>query len=41
VRFVAQRIGATTVEVDASHAVLVSRPVAVADRIRTAARAIA
>ncbi|MEU7172135.1 alpha/beta hydrolase [Micromonospora tulbaghiae] len=38
-RFLAQRAGSTTVEVDASHAVTVSQPAAVADLIDTAARA--
>jgi pimeloyl-ACP methyl ester carboxylesterase len=36
-RFMAQRAGSTTVEIDGSHAVAVSQPVAVADLIRTAA----
>ncbi|WBC07637.1 alpha/beta hydrolase [Micromonospora sp. WMMA1947] len=40
-RFMAQRAGSTTVEVDASHAVTVSQPGAVADFIDTAARATA
>ena len=40
-RFMAQRAGSTTVEVDASHAVTVSQPGAVADVIDTAARATA
>jgi pimeloyl-ACP methyl ester carboxylesterase len=35
-RFMAARAGAATVEVDASHAVLMSAPMAVADLIRTA-----
>ena len=35
-RLMAQRSGATTVEVDGSHAVMVSQPAAVADLIRTA-----
>jgi pimeloyl-ACP methyl ester carboxylesterase len=39
VRFMAERAGATIVEVEASHAVLVSRPAEVADLIRTAAAA--
>jgi pimeloyl-ACP methyl ester carboxylesterase len=38
-RFMASRAGAETVEVDASHAVLLSQPAAVADLIRTAALA--
>ena len=38
-RFMAQRAGSTTVEVDASHAVAVSQPRAVADLIDAAARA--
>lgn len=37
-RFMAERAGSTTVEIDASHAVLVSQPEAVADLIDTAAR---
>lgn len=37
-RFMAERAGSTTVEVDASHAVTASQPVAVADLIDTAAR---
>ncbi len=40
-RFMAQRAGATTVEVDASHAVAVSQPAAVADIILDAARSTA
>jgi pimeloyl-ACP methyl ester carboxylesterase len=40
-RFMAARAGATAVEIDASHAVTVSRPIEVADLIDTAARAIA
>jgi pimeloyl-ACP methyl ester carboxylesterase len=40
-RFMAQRAGSTVVEVDASHAVTVSRPVAVAQLIDEAARATA
>jgi pimeloyl-ACP methyl ester carboxylesterase len=39
VRFMAERAGARIVEVDASHAALVSRPAEVADLIRTAAGA--
>jgi pimeloyl-ACP methyl ester carboxylesterase len=39
VRFMAERAGATIVELEASHAVLVSRPAEVADLIRTAAGA--
>ena len=38
-RFMAARAGSTTVEVDASHAVTVSRPAVVADLIDDAARA--
>ncbi|MER5648413.1 alpha/beta hydrolase [Streptosporangium sp. NPDC002524] len=38
-RFMAKRAGSTTVEIDASHAVTVSRPAAVADLIDAAARA--
>jgi pimeloyl-ACP methyl ester carboxylesterase len=38
-RFMAQRAGSTTVEIDASHAVTVSQPGAVADLIDDAARA--
>ncbi|HEX6658380.1 MAG TPA: alpha/beta hydrolase [Ilumatobacter sp.] len=38
-RFMAQRAGSTTVEIDASHAVTVSRPDAVADLIHQAATA--
>ncbi|MBM0274956.1 alpha/beta fold hydrolase [Micromonospora tarensis] len=38
-RFMAQRAGSTTVEIDASHAVAVSQPGPVADLIDTAARA--
>jgi pimeloyl-ACP methyl ester carboxylesterase len=38
-RFMAERAGSTTVEVDASHAVTVSRPGAVAELIDAAARA--
>jgi hypothetical protein len=37
----AARASATVVEIDASHAVTVSRPVEVADLIETAARATA
>jgi pimeloyl-ACP methyl ester carboxylesterase len=37
-RFMAQRANSTTVEIDASHAVAVSRPDAVADLIRQAVR---
>ncbi len=37
-RFMAERAGSTTVEIDASHAVSVSQPGAVADLIDTAAR---
>jgi pimeloyl-ACP methyl ester carboxylesterase len=40
-RFMAARAGSTTVEIDASHAVTVSEPDAVADLIDTAARATA
>jgi pimeloyl-ACP methyl ester carboxylesterase len=40
-RFMANRAGSTTVELDASHAVTVSQPVVVADLIDTAARATA
>ncbi|MFI8106576.1 alpha/beta fold hydrolase [Streptomyces sp. NPDC086023] len=40
-RFLARRAGADTVEVDASHAVAVSRPDEVADLIVTAAKAVA
>jgi pimeloyl-ACP methyl ester carboxylesterase len=40
-RFMADRAGSTTVEIDASHAVTVSQPGAVADLIDTAARATA
>jgi pimeloyl-ACP methyl ester carboxylesterase len=40
-RFMADRAGSTTVEVDASHAVTVSQPGVVADLIDTAARATA
>ena len=36
-RFMANRAGAETIEVDASHAVAPSQPVAVAAHIRTAA----
>lgn len=39
-RFMAARAGATVVEIDASHAVTVSRPIEVADLIESAARAI-
>ncbi|MFE9566706.1 alpha/beta fold hydrolase [Streptomyces sp. NPDC006487] len=39
-RFMAQRAGACTVEVDASHAVAVSRPDEVADLVMTAAKAV-
>ena len=38
-RFMAERAGSTTVELDASHAVYVSQPRAVADLIVDAARA--
>ncbi len=38
-RYMAKRAGSTTVEIDASHAVTVSHPDAVADLIDTAARA--
>ncbi|WP_422733242.1 alpha/beta fold hydrolase [Micromonospora sp. WMMD558] len=38
-RFMAERAGSTTVEIDASHAVAVSQPGPVADLIDTAARA--
>ena len=40
-RFMATRAGATAVEIDASHAVTVSRPIETADLIDTAARATA
>jgi pimeloyl-ACP methyl ester carboxylesterase len=40
-RFMAARAGSTTVEIDASHAITVSQPGAVADFIDTAARATA
>lgn len=40
-RFMAARANSTTVEIDASHAVTVSQPIAVADLIDTAARATA
>ena len=40
-RYMAARAGATAVEIDASHAVTVSRPVEVADLIDTTARATA
>jgi len=40
-RFMADRAGSTTVEIEASHAVTVSQPAAVADLIDTAARATA
>jgi len=40
-RFMADRAGSTTVEIDASHAVTVSQPGAVAELIDTAARATA
>jgi pimeloyl-ACP methyl ester carboxylesterase len=40
-RFMADRAGSTTVEIDASHAVSVSQPSVVADLIDTAARATA
>jgi len=40
-RFMAERAGSTTVEVDASHAVYVSQPTIVADLIDSAARATA
>jgi pimeloyl-ACP methyl ester carboxylesterase len=39
-RFMAERAGSTTVEIDASHAVTVSQPAAVAELIETAARAV-
>ena len=38
-RFMASRAGSTTVEIDASHAVAVSQPAAVADLVDAAARA--
>lgn len=38
-RFMAERAGAPTVDIDASHAVAVSRPGPVTDLIDTAARA--
>ncbi|WP_433519296.1 alpha/beta fold hydrolase [Nonomuraea sp. CA-143628] len=38
-RFMAQRAGADTIEVDASHAIALSQPAAVAGHIRTAATA--
>ncbi|MEU7834981.1 alpha/beta hydrolase [Nonomuraea sp. NPDC049129] len=38
-RFMAKRAGADTIEVDASHAIALSQPAAVADHIRTAATA--
>lgn len=40
-RFMGARAGATSVEIDASHAVTVSRPIEVADIIESAARAVA
>jgi pimeloyl-ACP methyl ester carboxylesterase len=40
-RFMAERAGSTTVEIDASHAVTVSQPRSVADLIDRAARAVA
>jgi pimeloyl-ACP methyl ester carboxylesterase len=40
-RFMAARAGSTTIEIDASHAVTVSQPAAVADLIDAAARATA
>ena len=40
-RFMAARANSTTVEIDASHAVTVSQPAAVADLIDSAARATA
>ncbi|MDA0173902.1 alpha/beta hydrolase [Solirubrobacter taibaiensis] len=40
-RFMAERAGSTTIEIDASHAVTVSQPEAVADFIDTAARSVA
>jgi pimeloyl-ACP methyl ester carboxylesterase len=39
-RFVAQRMGATTAEVDSSHVVMLSKPSVVLDVIRTAANAV-
>jgi hypothetical protein len=39
-RFMAERAGSTTVEIDASHAVTVSQPDAVAELIDQAVRAI-
>jgi len=39
-RFVAKRMGATTVEVEASHVSMMSKPNAVIDVIRTAANAV-
>lgn len=38
-RFMAKRAGAVTIEVDASHAIALSQPAAVAGHIRTAAAA--
>ncbi|GGS84710.1 alpha/beta fold hydrolase [Nonomuraea spiralis] len=38
-RFTAERAGADTIEVDASHAIALSRPAAVAGHIRTAVTA--
>jgi pimeloyl-ACP methyl ester carboxylesterase len=39
-RFVAKRMGATTIEVDSSHVPMLSQPRAVLDVIRNAAKAI-
>jgi len=39
-RFFAQRMGATTVEIDSSHVAMVSHPDAVAKLIKNAARAV-
>jgi hypothetical protein len=39
-RFMSARAGSTTVEIDASHAVTVSKPGAVAELIDAAARAV-
>jgi pimeloyl-ACP methyl ester carboxylesterase len=39
-RFAAKRMGATTYEVDSSHVIMLSRPDAVIDVIRTAAKAV-
>lgn len=39
-RFVSQRMGATTVEVNSSHVTMLSQPEAVLDLIRTAAGAV-